>query len=232
MKFSCPGCGADNHKEKFDVYLNCEHCSTSLFVDVDGVFPVFAVKAEIESKDLKNHLELGFGKTGFPEEVEITDITPLYLPFWKIENKNNLKNGSTQFPEDIIKFSPENTTCLNIFELRGHVKIVDIGTQPSVSDKRILYYFPFFKVKVLFREEEFRFFINAVNGEVYGNPIPYIPTDKVFRLFPLFIFAFIIFITFSLLFDHVLVTLSSSFIALYILSMVAVQWIDPKETNK
>ena len=101
-----------------------------------------------------------------------------------------------------------------------------------VSKKMILYYLPFYKVILVFRDKEFHFFVNAVNGDVYGDPIPYISSKKIFKVFPLFITIFLTFFILCFLFDHVLLSVSSGLVALIVFYQISYQLIDKKPSEE
>ena len=154
-----------------------------------------------------------FERINFKEKTSITDVIPLYFPFWEIEGKDNLEIGSFLFPGNGIQVPTETKTPFHFSEISGHIGIVDISTQPQGSQKKTLIYLPFYKVTVLFREKEFTFFISAVNGEVSGEPIPYISSRKIFKLFPLFMATFLILVVFCFLFVHILIAFASNLAA-------------------
>ena len=156
----------------------------------------------------------------------------MHLPFWEIEGKEQLERGSSQFPWKRLDIPAETKTFFDFKKVDGYVGIAGIDTQPVDSKKRILYYLPFYKVILVFREKEFQFFVNAANGGVYGDPIPYIPSKRIFKFFSLYITIFPTFFIFCFLFDHVLLSVSSSLVALIVFYLISYRLIDQKPSEE
>ena len=111
-------------------------------------------------------------------------------------------SASSRFPKNRTGLLSANRIFFDVRTVDYRIELVEIDTQPEESQKRYLYYYPFFKVSVRFREKKYEFFVNAVSGEVFGDPIPFISGNEVSHFFPLFITIFLSFLVVNYMFDH------------------------------
>jgi len=227
MNVSCPQCSGNNQVETPDAFVKCEFCKSSLFIDIDEITVVYSVAPIIDVNQLAMYLKRDFEKTGFNEKIEIADAAPVYFPFWQADPKSKqdkLTRGSSRFPGMEIAAPSGEKVYFNAGDvLEKGIEIVSIDTQPEVSKKRDLYYVPFFQARVNFNRRDFFFFINAVNGEVFGDPIPYISSDVTFKLFPLFIGVFLVFLAITSVFNNMLVVMPLCLAALFIAYQTALK---------
>ncbi|MCP4154805.1 MAG: hypothetical protein GY757_44195 [bacterium] len=228
MKVSCPQCGGNNRFEFPNAFVNCEFCKNSLFIDVDKITLVYSFTPVLESENLELYLKRDFEKVGFDESVEIRDSVPVYFPFWEDGGTPppkdspglnlSLKRGSSHFPEEGIPIPSGEKVFFDSAGIESkNIEICGIDTQPGPPGnpnqqnqppvKQALYYIPFFQVSVLFNREQYTFFVNAVNGDVHGEPIPFIASDKVSKMFPLFIGSFLFFLVMCSVFNNMLVAI-------------------------
>ena len=233
MKLICPQCGANNQIEIPDAFARCEACGSSLYIDIDEITVVYSFTPAIEANQLDMYLKRDFEKTGFNESIEIRESLPAYFPFWNVEGSRKLERASSQFQDETIEIpSGEKVFFDSATAVEKNIEIISIDTQPGESKKRTLYYVPFFKVDVLFNQTNYTFFINAVNGEVKGEPIPYISPEKTFKLFPLFITIFLLFLTFNSVFENALIVISLCLATMFIFYQVSLQLLETKYFKK
>lgn len=231
MNFTCNQCGANYKIENPDIFVICESCDNSLYIDIDEIMSVYTYEPQIESKQLSSYLERNFEKKGFDEEIEIIDTIPAYIPFWEIEGEKELERGSSLFPEEKIKKLSVPKKFVSNSDLEGGIETVEIDTQPENSKKIVLHYIPFFKTEISYKDKKFPFFINAINGEVEGDPIPYVPTERTRKLFPLFITIFLIFIINCSLFNNIVIIMPLNLIALYVFYQLSIHSIEKNIYN-
>lgn len=201
MEINCPQCGADFRLEKPEVFISCEFCKNSLFIDIDKITAVYSFEPAIKSQELISYLKKDFEKIGFNEKFELIDATPVYFPFWKIGGEKKLERGSHRFPEEKIESLSARQNFFNASEIDFRIEVVGIDTQPKDSGNRTLYYYPFFTVEIEFKKKRYQFFINAVNGCVYGDPIPFFTGEDANKLFPLFSVIFLFFLVVNYFFQ-------------------------------
>ena len=222
MKLICPQCSANNQIEIPDAFAKCEACESSLYIDIDEITVVYSFTPAIESDKLIMYLKRDFEKTGFNEKIEIRNAAPAYFPFWHVEGSRKLERAGSHFQEETIEIpSGEKVFFDSSGVVEKNIEIIDIDTQPKESKKRTLYYVPFFQVDLLFNRENYSFFINAVNGEVKGDPIPYISSEKTFKLFPLFITIFLLLLIITSVFDNILVVMLLCLVTMFIFYQVS-----------
>lgn len=216
MKLQCPQCGTNNKIEIPDSFATCQSCNSSLYIDIDTITPVYSFAPAFGTDQLGMYLKRDFEKIGFNEDIKISDAVPVYFPFWQVEKNRKLLRAGSQFPEtDIEPPSGEQVFFDSHDALDKNIEVTSIDTQPPGDEKRTLFYVPFFQVTVEFNQKKYVFFINAVNGEVNGDPIPYISSEKTFALFPWFIGIFAVFMVLNIVFDNMLVVIPLCLIALY-----------------
>jgi len=233
MKLTCPQCSANNQIDIPDAFAKCEACGSSLYIDIDEITVVYSYTPIIEAKQLDMHLKRDFEKIGFNESIEIRESLPAYFPFWHVEGSRKLERASSQFQEVAIEIpSGEKVFFDAPSAVEKNIELISIDTQPGESKKRTLYYVPFFQVDVLFNQKNYTFFINAVNGEVKGEPIPYISAEKTFKLFPLFIMIFLLFLTFNSVFDNMLIVIPLCLVTMFIFYRVSLQILEEKYFKK
>lgn len=215
MKISCPQCGADFQLDKPDAYISCHFCQNSLFIDLDDIFPVFAFKSVIEPHQIGAYLKKDFEKMGFNEELDIVDSIPVYFPFWQLEGESEVISASSRFPKNRTGLLSANRIFFDARTVDYRIELIEIDTQPEESQKRYLYFYPFFKVLVRFREKQYEFFVNAVSGEVFGDPIPFISGNEVSHFFPLFMTIFLSFLVANYMFDHFFLSIAINLVLFY-----------------
>ncbi len=233
MKLICPQCSANNQIETPDAFTKCEACKSSLFIDIDEITVVYSFTPIIESNKLIMYLKRDFEKTGFNEKIEIRNAVPAYFPFWHVEGSRKLERASSQFKEEKIGIpSSEKVFFDSVSAIEKNIETIDIDTQPKESKKRTLYYVPFFQVDLLFNQENYSFFINAINGEVKGEPIPYISSAKTFKLFPLFITIFLLLLIITSVFDNLLVVMLLCLVTIFIFYQVSLRLLEKEFYQK
>jgi len=232
MKISCPQCGAEFLLENPESYLTCGYCKNSLYIDLDEIIAVYTFKSTIEPHLIGSYLKRDFQKMGFDEDIQIVNSAPVYFPFWKLEGEVNLERGSSRFPVEKVNPLSENRVFFNASRIDYRIDVIDIDTQPQSSQKRILYYYPFFRLDVLFREKKYQFFVNAVSGDVFGESIPYISGKEVNRLFPLFLTIFVVFFAINYFFNQFFISISLNVIFIFLFFQISFHSIEKRIYNK
>ena len=103
MEINCPQCGADFQLEEPDIFINCEFCKNSLFIDIDKITAVYTFEPAIKSNQLSSYLKKDFEKIGFNKDIDLVNSTPVYFPFWQIGSEKKLVKGSHLFPAEKIE---------------------------------------------------------------------------------------------------------------------------------
>jgi hypothetical protein len=232
MKISCPQCGAEFELENPEPYIICDYCKNSLFIDLDEIITVYTYKSAIEPHLIGSYLKKDFEKMGFDEEIRVVNSVPVYIPFWKLEGMEKLKRSCSRFPAEEVNILSTKKVFFDASRIDFRIEVMEIDTQPRSIEKRILYYYPFFRMDIIFREKKYKFFVNAVTGDVYGESIPYISGNDVNRLFPLFLIIFAVFLAVNYFFDHFFVSISLNIIFIFIFFQISLQVIEKRIYNR
>ena len=172
MKIFCPQCGADFHQEEVDAFIICDFCRSSLYIDLDKTTAVYTSEPVVEPHQISIHLKRDFEKLGFAEEIQVIQSFPVLFPFWEIAGSKNWQSASNLFPEKNVSPVTTGRRFFNKQAVDFRIEVAEIDSQPASEDKRILHYYPFYRVDVRFREKPYEFFVNAVTGDVIGDPFP------------------------------------------------------------
>lgn len=232
MKIVCPQCGAEIQLDKPDPYLSCSYCKNSLFIDLDNIFAIYSFKSSIEPHQIGSYLKKDFEKKGFNEELEIIDSIPVYFPFWKVEGEQQVVSGSSRFPQKTTGLLSANRVFFDAKAVDYRIEVVEIDTQPDKPRKRSLYYYPFFKITVKFREKNHDFFVNAVSGEIFGDPIPFISGNEVSQFFPLFLTIFLVFLVVNYVFDRFILSIAINLALFYLFFQISLHLIEKRIYKK
>jgi len=232
MIINCPRCGADFQLEEPDVFIKCEFCKNSLFIDIDKITTVYTFESAIKSNQLSLYLKKDFEKIGFNEDIELVNSTPVYFPFWQIESEKKLVKGSHHFPAEKIESLSARKKFFNYSEINFGIEVIDIDTQPKSSMNRTLYYYPFYRVEVDFKKKRYQFFINAINGHVYGDPIPFFSAQDENKLFPLFLTIFLLFFTINYFFNRLIISMAVNVVAFFIFFQLSYSMIEKRFYKK
>ena len=233
MHYNCPKCGGENQiKIAENEYLKCSYCNNSLYIDLDGITLVYSYKSLINPQNLSLHLKKDFKKTGFSENFKIINHYPLYLPFWETEKKKQLERGSSRFEDEFINIPSEEKKTFEFEEIASEVEVIEPDTQPESDKKRNLCYMPFYAVVINYREKEYTFFINGMNGEVTGDPIPYVSSDETIKLLPLFLMIFVAAFIVNYFFDNFIIALIINILTVFVLYNLSLSKINKKLYSK
>ncbi|MCP5106001.1 MAG: hypothetical protein GY950_21635 [bacterium] len=233
MKLACPQCGGNNQVETPDTFAKCDFCKSSLFIDIDEITVVYTFSPTVDVKNLAMHLKRDFEKTGFNEKIEIRDAVPVYIPFWQTAERNELERASSRFADKRVNIPPGEKIFFNSKSIiEKNIEIISIDTQPEGKENRTLYYVPFFQVWVNFNREVYTFFINAVNGEVNGDPIPFISSNVTFKMFPLFITLCLLLLVFTSVFNNMLVVMPLCLAVMFVFYQVALNALEKERKFK
>lgn len=228
MKVSCPQCSAKIKLKNPESFVKCEFCGNSIYIDIDDITPVYTYKANIEPDQIIFYLKRDFEKIGFNENIKIIKFLPVYFPFWQVKGEAKLERGSSQFFDEIIKSESGTKIFFNASDIDYTIEIIEIDTQPETEEKRILFYIPYFKVDISFKGKAYRFFVNAANGEVSGNPIPYMSDKETKRIFPLFLLILITFLIINYFFDTPFLSIALNIAAFFIFYKLSIKSIEQK----
>ena len=232
MKINCPQCGADFQQEKPDVFIKCEFCKNSLFIDIDKITAVYTFKPSIKSHQLSSYLKKDFEKMGFDEDIKVIESSPVYFPFWQIENEKKHERGNHCFPQEKIESLSAGKIFFDATKIDYRIEVIGVDTQPDSSVNRTLYYYPFYVVEIEFKKKKYQFFVNAINGRVYGDPLPFLPGEDVNRLFPLFLTIFLFFLFVNYFFHEVLISVVVNVLALFIFFQISYSVIEKRFYKK
>lgn len=232
MKISCPQCDTEFNLENAESFLTCPECKNSLFIDLDDVIAVYTFKSAIEPHLIGTCLKKNFEKMGFDEDFYIVYSVPVYIPFWQLEGMEKLKRGCSRFPVDDVNLLSTNRKFFDPNRLDFRIEVLDIDTQPAASQKRILYYYPFFRLDIEFREEKYRFFVDAVTGAVFGDSIAFISGKHINRMFPLFLLFFVVFLAVNYFFNQLFVSISINVLLIFVFFQVSLHVFDKQGSNK
>ncbi len=202
MKISCPNCSAlqtAQPNDQQEPFIKCENCQKSLYIDIGGIVPLYTFSIQIDAEAAAVCLKRHFQNLDFNEPFELLGTVPRFLPFWRQDNGNLLDRGSSHFPGATIPmYAGEKFSFSAEGAIKKQIEVCDIDTQPPTPAKLTLFYVPYFQLTIRFHQQDYTFFINAVSGDVVGDPIPYVPPKTAFKLFPLYFLVFIVFIAINI----------------------------------
>lgn len=215
MKITCPQCGGETRVETPDPFVICAFCHGSLYIDLETITPVFTFSPEIESNRVSLYLKKDFEKVGLGERLAIREVAPVYLPFWRTAGQNLLQRASAAFPAERIPLPSAGSIFFDpAVPEHERPPLLGIDLPPAERDKPLLYLVPFYELRVCFREQTRRFFVNAVNGGVYGEPLPVFRSGGTRRLFFVFISFLLSLLAVNFLFDRFIVAVFSNLLVL------------------
>lgn len=197
-------------------FLTCRFCKNSLYIDFDGISLTYTYKSIVSPAEVVMFLKRDFKKIGFSENYKIINKYPVYLPFWEVGENNFLESASSQIKIGKIPKPSQERLVFDFKEMAEQVETENPDTQPDIDKKRTLYYIPFYRIILNFREKEYSFFIDALSGKVIGDPIPFMSAKEIGRYFPLFILMLIIFFVVNLFFNNIIISLFLNVILIYI----------------
>ena len=217
MNFACPQCAARNETNIPEPFLRCAFCQSTLYVDLAAITPVFTIASQIESRQVGLYLRKDFERVGFQEPLAIKGVDTVYFPFWEMRPER-LERGSFIFPLPRTTL-PAGTRMYFQGPDMEMKTCIPIDTQPETEGKRILYYLPFFRAEVEYRENRYPFFVSAVNGDVFGEPLPVWTIDRANRYLPRFLLMLAVFLLVNIGLDRFLPAVLSNlfFLAVFIL---------------
>ncbi len=240
MRADCPHCGADVGNRSINTFINCESCKNLLFISHDRLCFVYTHGIRIDAQQLESYFSKYPAKNGGAEDVEILSNVLLYLPFWGTKGNKVWFRGSYRFPEETMEAISGTGVFFSPGEIEKQgVEIVDVDITPGhnpdelkvrkpshlyrghPAEQMILYYLPFFKISIRFGEMQYYYFLNAVNGKVTGAPSSFQSMNKRFKLLPLFIIAFFLFLLNNFLIGPILVVMSLNVLLLIVSYSVA-----------
>ncbi len=208
MKITCPNCSGENNIEVVEYeFLTCQFCKNSLYIDFDGISSTYTYKSIISPEEVLMFLKKDFGKIGFSENYRVINKNAVYIPFWEIEGSEFLESASSKL--EIGKI-PKPSIEKRVFDFSGDnssVEKVDPDTQPDKDGKRTLYFMPYYRIVINFKEKEYSFYVDALNGRVTGEPIPFISAKELGNYFPFFIIMFLTFFIINIFFDNAIVSI-------------------------
>ncbi len=216
MSAICPNCDATGPLPTNDIFFSCPTCNHAAYIDVDGLRPVFTFAAKLQPEDVEFYLKQSFDKLGLAEGYEIVYVNPLYLPFWQTGRQSFLARGSSGFHGEGLDMLQSEAIPLDISTEREKFDLIDIDTQPPGADKNSIFFVPIFRINVSYQKRVYIFFVNAVDGNVYGDPIPFTSGQKAVKIFPYFIAIFFLFLINSFLFKSTGLAIGLNFLTLFV----------------
>ncbi len=229
MNFKCPGCGGDNELEFAEnEFVKCSYCNNYSYIDLDGLVSVYTFKSRIDVRDVSHLLKKDFKRTGFSETFEIMNSYPVYIPFWDMSEKSVLLKGSSQFKNESVVRPSGEKTVFDFDSIAGSIEMIEPDMIPEIDKDKVLCFLPFYKILIKYRGEEYGFLVNGMNGEVTGDPIPFVSDKDAKDLFPMFITIFFVAFIVNLLFDHLILSVFLNVVAIYILFSFSISKINRK----
>ncbi len=217
MVFKCPKCGGSNNLELVeDEFLKCSYCNNYSYVDPEGIVSVYTFKSLIKEKEISLFLKKDFERIGFSEDFKITSTYPLYIPFWDVKGSKSLLRGSSLFSEETVIKPSEERIIFDYDSIAGKIDITEPDVAPELNDNTVLCYLPFYKVKINYKNDDFVFLINGMNGDVSGDPIPFVSVEEAGSLFPKFALAFFVAFVINFVFDNLFLSIFSNLVAIYL----------------
>jgi hypothetical protein len=229
MIFKCPGCGGSNDIEiAANEFITCTYCGSSAYIDIEGIISVYSFKSLINPEEVPLFLKKDFERTGFSEQFKVLQVYPVYIPFWDFDKETLLKKGSSRFRKEEALRPSEEKQIFNFESVAESIEIIEPDTIPGHEGKRKLCYLPFFRIIINYKGEEYDFFVNGMNGQVSGDPIPFVPVKEAGALFPQFLAVFLVAFIVNFLFDNLLLAVFSNLVSIYLLFSFSISKINRK----
>ena len=217
MTVDCPQCNGKNEIETAEYeFLTCIYCKNSLYIDFDGISLTYTYSSIISSDEVVMFLKKDFEKTGFSENYRIINQYPLYMPFWGLGESDFLESASSKIDAGKIPKPSQERRIFDLSEMAESVEKEDPDSQPDIEDKRSLYYLPFYKIVINFKDKEYQFYVDALSGRIFGEPIPFMSAKEIGKYFPFFILMLITFFFINLLFNNVFVLIFLNIVLIYL----------------
>ncbi len=229
MIFECPKCGGQNRLEFAEnEFIRCTYCNSYSYIDLDGIISVYTYKSLINIEDTTLFLKKDFDKTGFSEKFKVISSYPVYVPFWDFDADKALLAGSSQIEDDSTLRPSEEKVIFDFDEIKGSIEILEPDRIPEKDEKKTLCYLPFYKVIISYREEKYDFFVNGMNGEISGDPIPFVSVQEAGSLFPQFLLIFVVAVIVNFVFNNLLLSIFANIVAVYLLFSFSISKINRK----
>ena len=223
MIFECPKCGGKNNLEIADnEFIKCSFCNNYAYIDLDGLVSVYTYKSLIDISDTTMFLKKDFEKTGFQEDFRIVNRYPVYIPFWDVEGSRVLHQGSSRYRDEEAVIPSEEKILFDFESIMGTVEVVEPDIVPSEDEKKVLCYLPFYVVNIRYKEKEYGFLVNGMNGEITGDPIPFLSVNDAGALFPQFLLIFLVAFVINFLFDNLYLSVFLNIAAIYLLYSLSI----------
>ncbi len=232
IEIRCPKCNAPNQIKYESKYFSCKYCNNTFIFDIEGMNKTFTYKKKLNDKSALQYLKKDFINKGLNILFEVKSINLTYIPFF-ILNTSKLYSGFSNFPEETIDMFSEEKLFFNAYEVEKNTKIYDIDTQPNTEIKtRDIIYIPFFEVEIIFNNKEYKYYVNGLNGLVYGKTIEYIDNKETRPYLFYFTLALMLFIIINSFIDPFFLALSFNLITLYIFYNITTYLINKKDYKK
>ncbi len=96
------------------------------------------------------------------------------------------------------------------------------------TKERDIIYIPFFEIEIIFNKKEYKYFVNGLNGIVFGKNIEYINKKETKPYLLSFTIAFFLFVIVNYFFDHSVLVIGSNLLILYVFYNITVYIINSK----
>ncbi len=228
MNAACPNCGSTGSLPENDIFFSCPTCNHAAYIDVDGLKPIFTFTPKLQPEDVEICLKQSFEKVGLTGAYEIVYVNPIYLPFWRTGRHSFLARASSGFHGEGLDMPQSEAIPLDISTEREKFDLVDIETQPPGADKNSIFFVPIFRINVSYQKRIYVFFVNAVNGNVYGDPIPFTSSQKAAKIFPYFLAVFFLFLINSSVFESTALAMGLNFLTLFVFFQITIKDLQKK----
>lgn len=191
MKFTCPQCGGLNQPQAAESYLHCEYCQNTLYVDLDALTPVYSFQPVIPAAACEPYVKSHLTGEGYNGPFTVHEVSPVYLPFWKLADQPLLQSACRLFPAAEAAPPAAQPQFFQETAIADGTEVGEIDHLPENAGERGLHYLPFYRVEIHCQQRPYLFFVDAVGGGVWGERIPPRPAGRqgilaaVFALIPL-----------------------------------------------
>jgi len=82
---TCPGCGGDLEMESDFFVLTCDHCGSTLRIDMPDIPPVFLVRSRKDRRQIRFQVDRFLKEKSLPLTPSTYDLRAACYPYWKID---------------------------------------------------------------------------------------------------------------------------------------------------
>lgn len=197
MEIKCTQCGGDVPIEEDAGFIRCPFCETALYVETDRTVLHYYMSVQVAVDDIGLTIARKLSYMEIKDPVAVQSSSVIYFPFWRLDT---LMGGALTVPAattpiedlDVLK-SPAGDLKLYSKKLEEDFPVVEpevllenalvegqkiIGSESAKFRSASLVHLPLHEVEYICQGREYRVFVEAISGEVFGDSWPAAPQKQ------------------------------------------------------